>query len=120
METNLKELNVEQNELDDFQKVEQKARRLIGGDNPNTTLVAWWDSRRGEGGPREACSEETFSCVSTYAQGHGGRYRVTVNGGKLDLFYTVPEGKYEKLDKEEGREIHREAKTGEVDNIQGG
>jgi hypothetical protein len=31
METNLKELNVEQNELDDFQKVEQKARRLIGG-----------------------------------------------------------------------------------------
>ena len=116
----IKTLELVTTDVDDFQKVAREARKIVAGSNPNATLVAWWDSRTGEGAPREACSGETFRCVTNYAKGHGGHYHVTVNGGKLDLFYGVPRDDYQRLDPETGREIHREARWGEADNVQGG
>jgi hypothetical protein len=104
----------------DFTKLEQEARKLIGQDKKNLVLLAWWDSSNKTGGPREACSDETIACVTSYAIAHGCEYRVRVNGDQYDLFYGTPSGNYVELDSQMVAEVHRQAKHEDFDNVQGG
>ena len=104
----------------DFTNLEQQARRLFAPKHRKLTLLAWWDDSMHVGGPLETCADESIQCVIKYAVGHGATHRVRVNRGQYDLFYGSPKEEYAELDRRLVLEIHRDAHTGEFDNVQGG
>jgi hypothetical protein len=71
-------------------------------------------------GPREACAQEGWKCARVYADNHGAKQGVMVNGGDFEFYFSsVPKG-VDELDREEALDIHRDAKGDEFDNLQGG
>jgi hypothetical protein len=117
---NLMTLKLKVDNDSDFTSIEQRARRLVGSSKKNLSLFAWWDSVAKTGGPKEACSDETIACVTSYAVAQGSTYRVHVNDGRYDLFYGSPAGDFEELDKQMVADVHRHTKEAGFDNLQGG
>jgi hypothetical protein len=116
----LKTLQLKANPQASFPSIEHQARELIRPQEKNLTLIAWWDSTRGIGGPQEVCSDESISCVTAYAVGHGSKYQVDVNGGQYDFFYGAPAGEFTELDARMVEEVHRYARRNDFDDVQGG
>ncbi len=58
-------------------------------DNPDTMLMAWFDSKLNRQSPPVVeCSPEGLPGWEAYGKNHGGRLRISINDGEYVFIYT--------------------------------
>jgi hypothetical protein len=103
----------------DIRKAEQAARAAVGT-GAELSLVAWYDATRKTGGPLEVCAHEPVRCVESYAESHDAEYRVQVDGGSYEFFFTGVPDDVAQFERDAVLASHAGLPQDQFENIQGG
>ncbi len=72
----------------DFSAARDRASRIAEKNNPETLLVAWYDKRDNRHSPSITCEGGDRPGWEEYGANHGGKQKITVNGGDYIFIYT--------------------------------
>lgn len=98
----------------------EKAARVAVGTGEELSLVAWYDATRKTGGPLEVCGREPVRCVESYAESRNAEYRVQVDGGSYEFFFTGVPGDVLQFERDAVLASHAGLPENQFENIQGG
>ena len=84
------------------------------------SLLAWYDKERQMGAPQEACSLESFKCVSDYAEHRNADIKVSVNSDAYEFFFSKTPAGTETLDAEGVSDVHKGIAIDQDEKVQGG
>ncbi len=79
-------INLEGKELD-FSLAKRLADNLVSDSISEPMLIAWYDGKKGEEHPSVPECQHKPGWLA-YAEGHGGRVRIDVNGPEYSFIYT--------------------------------
>ena len=104
-----------------LQRAQEEARNAVSDGLPGELrLIAWYDRDRQTGGPTTACRGEVPKCVRDYASSHNAQKRVWVNDGAYEFYFAETGDDVVELDEEWAVQVHKDTKTLEHANVQGG